>query len=169
MEMRGQVRRGYFVQGLPGIQFALPEAVERLREWSRPDAAGADELVVMSAADPANLFGRAPAGSEAAAPDEAAETDPSRFARLPSNYVVLLRGQPVLLLELGAGQVTTLAGLSEETLRRALRAALDQARRSRRRLALGRWNREPLMNSALAPLLEGLGLVREALVYVWEE
>ena len=38
MEMRGEVRRGYFVQGLPGVQFALPEAVERLRDWTRPDA-----------------------------------------------------------------------------------------------------------------------------------
>ena len=40
MEMRGEVRRGYFVQGLPGVQFALPEAVERLRDWTHPDAGG---------------------------------------------------------------------------------------------------------------------------------
>ncbi|MCU0502793.1 MAG: hypothetical protein MUC51_13700, partial [Anaerolineae bacterium] len=31
MELRGEVRRGYFVTGLPGVQFALPEAVEALR------------------------------------------------------------------------------------------------------------------------------------------
>ena len=31
LEMRGEVRRGYFVRGLPGVQFALPEAVEALR------------------------------------------------------------------------------------------------------------------------------------------
>ncbi len=32
--MRGEVRRGYFVRGLPGVQFALPEAVEQLRRWN---------------------------------------------------------------------------------------------------------------------------------------
>jgi len=31
MEMRGEIRRGYFIQGLPGVQFALPDVVERLR------------------------------------------------------------------------------------------------------------------------------------------
>ena len=31
LELRGEVRRGYFVEGLPGVQFALPEVVERLR------------------------------------------------------------------------------------------------------------------------------------------
>ncbi len=31
LEYRGEVRRGYFVRGLGGAQFALPSAVERLR------------------------------------------------------------------------------------------------------------------------------------------
>jgi ATP-dependent Lhr-like helicase len=40
LEMRGEVRRGYFVQGLAGVQFALPEVVEQLRAWPgrTPDA-----------------------------------------------------------------------------------------------------------------------------------
>ena len=32
LELRGEVRRGYFVQGLAGVQFALPEVVDRLRD-----------------------------------------------------------------------------------------------------------------------------------------
>ena len=56
MEMRGEVRRGYFVQGLSGLQFALPEAVERLRALR--DGEGEEpELVVMNAYDPANVYG----------------------------------------------------------------------------------------------------------------
>ena len=53
LEFRGDVRRGYFVQGLSGAQFALPEAVEALRS-----AADADEpeLVVLPASDPANVY-----------------------------------------------------------------------------------------------------------------
>jgi ATP-dependent helicase Lhr and Lhr-like helicase len=51
MEFRGEVRRGYFVRGLAGAQFALPAAVEALRE-----ARSADEAIVMSSSDPANPF-----------------------------------------------------------------------------------------------------------------
>ncbi|MEP7066154.1 MAG: DEAD/DEAH box helicase [Gemmatimonadota bacterium] len=54
LEYRGEVRRGYFVEGLGGAQFALPEAVERLREQPEMDAEA--PIIVMSAADPANPY-----------------------------------------------------------------------------------------------------------------
>jgi ATP-dependent Lhr-like helicase len=54
LEYRGEVRRGYFVEGMSGAQFALPEAVERLR--AQPDADAEAPIVVMSAADPANPY-----------------------------------------------------------------------------------------------------------------
>ena len=55
LEARGEVRGGRFVAGMSGEQFALPDAVERLREVrrSRPDG----QLVTLSAADPLNLAG----------------------------------------------------------------------------------------------------------------
>jgi ATP-dependent Lhr-like helicase len=51
LEMRGEVRRGYFVDGLSGVQFARADAVERLR------AAPSDEppAIILSASDPANV------------------------------------------------------------------------------------------------------------------
>jgi ATP-dependent helicase Lhr and Lhr-like helicase len=52
LEFRGEVQRGYFVAGLAGAQFSLPEAVEMLRA----PAAGAEEIVVMAASDPANVY-----------------------------------------------------------------------------------------------------------------
>ena len=170
MEMRGEVRRGYFVEGLPGIQFALPEAVECLRTWTRPEAAGAGDLVLLNASDPANLFGPALPGVEAQ------EHDPGRFTRIPANYVVLLRGRPVLLLETGGERVTTLpgvansskAGLPPDTLRRALKLAVEHVGRAPRRLTLKEWNGEPILGSTAAPILEELGFRREALVYVWD-
>ena len=60
LEARGEIRGGRFVAGLAGEQFALPEAVERLREVRRtpPD----DTLNVISAADPLNLAGIVTAG-----------------------------------------------------------------------------------------------------------
>jgi ATP-dependent Lhr-like helicase len=51
LEMRGEVRRVYFVDGLAGVQFAKQEAVDLLR------APADDEppVIILSAADPANV------------------------------------------------------------------------------------------------------------------
>jgi ATP-dependent Lhr-like helicase len=58
LEERGQVRRGYFVTGLGAAQFALPGAVERLRDARGSDG---DEAVpvVLSATDPGQPYGAA--------------------------------------------------------------------------------------------------------------
>ncbi len=53
LELLGTARRGYFVEGLGGAQFALPGAVERLR--SLPEADGS--YLVLAATDPANPYG----------------------------------------------------------------------------------------------------------------
>ena len=56
LETLGVCRRGYFIEGMGGAQFALPGAVERLR------AAGPRRRVrtlVIAAADPAQPYGAA--------------------------------------------------------------------------------------------------------------
>jgi ATP-dependent Lhr-like helicase len=55
MEARGEIRGGRFVAGFSGEQFALPEAVGRLRAVRREPHNG--QLVAVSAADPLNLIG----------------------------------------------------------------------------------------------------------------
>jgi ATP-dependent helicase Lhr and Lhr-like helicase len=55
LELRGEIRGGRFVSGMSGEQFALPEAVTRLREVRRTPPDG--RFVVISAADPLNLAG----------------------------------------------------------------------------------------------------------------
>jgi ATP-dependent helicase Lhr and Lhr-like helicase len=55
LEARGEIRGGRFVNGMSGEQFALPEAVQRLREIRREKGDGS--LIVISAADPLNLTG----------------------------------------------------------------------------------------------------------------
>jgi ATP-dependent Lhr-like helicase len=55
LEFRGDVRRGYFVRGLSGAQFAVPEAVEMLRTAPAAGPQTAD-AIVMSVNDPANVF-----------------------------------------------------------------------------------------------------------------
>ena len=55
MEARGIVRGGRFVAGFVGEQFALPHAVEALRQVRRDD--GTNEISLVSAADPLNIVG----------------------------------------------------------------------------------------------------------------
>jgi ATP-dependent Lhr-like helicase len=53
LELRGEVRRGYFVRGLAGAQFASAAAVDALRDAAADASAPA---VTMSASDPANAY-----------------------------------------------------------------------------------------------------------------
>jgi len=55
LEARGEIRGGRFVSGMAGEQFALPDAVERLREIRR--SGQDDRLITISAADPLNFTG----------------------------------------------------------------------------------------------------------------
>ena len=62
LEERGQVRRGYFVDGLGAAQFAVPGAVDRLRaarETPDPILHPGDvpDAIVLATTDPANPYG----------------------------------------------------------------------------------------------------------------
>jgi ATP-dependent Lhr-like helicase len=57
MEEAGRVRRGYFVAGMGGAQFASPGADEILRRERRPTEPHEDNVVVLAASDPANAYG----------------------------------------------------------------------------------------------------------------
>src|SRR6185369_13302806 len=54
-EARGEIRGGYFVGGISGEQFALPEAIGLLRSIRK--ASPNSELITLSAADSLNLQG----------------------------------------------------------------------------------------------------------------
>ena len=58
LEEAGRIRRGYFVAGRGGLQFADPGALERLRAVRDPDP-DSPRAVVLAAADPANAYGAA--------------------------------------------------------------------------------------------------------------
>jgi len=55
MEDAGRIRRGYFVAGLGGAQFAMPAALDLLRSNREP--AETPQAVVLAATDPANPYG----------------------------------------------------------------------------------------------------------------
>jgi ATP-dependent Lhr-like helicase len=125
------------VAGLSGAQFALPQAVERLRE--APD----DAVIVLNAADPANVFGGA-----------LGETP--RFARVPSTHLALLRGQPVVVFEDRGGRITTLPDVAPEVLERAVRAYLQRPH-TPSRVVVSEWNGARVSASAGQAVLRALG------------
>ena len=55
LEARGELRGGRFVQGFSGEQFALPEALNLLKDIRKQEKTA--ELIVLCAADPLNLTG----------------------------------------------------------------------------------------------------------------
>jgi ATP-dependent Lhr-like helicase len=96
LEESGKVRRGYFVDGLGAAQFAVPGAVDRLRELR--DAATRDPAVVtLAAADPAQPYGAALPWPEGG----------GRPARVVGAYVVLMDGILAAFLERGARSLAT--------------------------------------------------------------
>jgi len=144
LETLGVARRGYFVEGLGGAQFALPGAVERLR--SPPAGQGAP--VVLSAVDPAQPYG-------AALPWPELERRPQRVA---GAYVVLTDGEPVMYLERGGRGLQTLVAADDPRVEPALAAIVEQVRAGRiKRLALEKIDGEPALGSPLSSVLVALG------------
>ncbi|PDP88998.1 ATP-dependent helicase [Glycomyces fuscus] len=121
MEESGRVRRGYFVDGLGGAQFALPGAVDRLRAVS----AGAAEPVVLAATDPANPF-----GADLAWPREASGDGRARPGRSAGALVVIDAGRPTLYAGRGGRSLLTF-GAPPALLERAARALAGAVRDGR--------------------------------------
>jgi ATP-dependent Lhr-like helicase len=137
LEQAGQVRRGYFVEHLGGSQFALPGAVDRLREdartveraradaaesaddaapparddpWGSPERAAATPrlVVTLAATDPANPYGAALAWPPPSAAEQAvAGGGLHRPGRKAGAVVVLVDGALVLYVERGGRTVLT--------------------------------------------------------------
>ena len=178
LETLGVCRRGYFVEGLGGAQFALPGAVERLRS----EHAG---QVVLAATDPAQPYGAALPWP--VSPEGEGRRSSRRPARVPGAHVVLVAGAPVLYVERGGRGLIVLAagrgsgggGLragarpggapgaaagiaagagADEPLLAALRALAEAVRGGRvGRLALERIDGEPAIGSQWETLLSEFG------------
>lgn len=152
MEMRGEIRRGYFVQGLSGMQFALPAAIDALRRVRHAD--GGEPLLV-NACDPANPVGSVPL---------ALDVQPSR---IPSNYIAFLRGDPVLVIEGNGARIHTIGKPEQETVVLALKqflalVKLPEPLRPFKEINVEHCDGNRPATSPLAPILTSLGFRRDA-------
>ncbi|WP_188196512.1 Lhr family helicase [Nonomuraea sp. SYSU D8015] len=173
-EESGRCRRGYFVEGLGGAQFALPGAVDRMRAMApgiTPTAgdepgAAADTMspgpigrrgggterraVVLAAADPANPYG-------AALPWPQRPGDVGhKPGRKAGSLVVLVDGHLVLYVERGGK--TLLSFADDERLQPAVDAlALAVRDGALGKLTVERADGASIIESPLAAALEAAG------------
>jgi ATP-dependent Lhr-like helicase len=109
LELRGEVRRGYFVRGLAGAQFATASAVDALREASSDADA---PLVTMATSDPANAY---------ALPLPVDDRDRPAIARPRGRGALLVtrRGRVVLSAENRGRRISIASDAAEDDVRLA--------------------------------------------------
>ncbi len=149
LELLGTARRGYFVEGLGGAQFALPGAVERLR--SLPEADGS--YLLLAATDPANPYG-------ASLPWPKLEGG-RRPGRTPGAHLLLRDGEPVVFLERGGRGLLRLIRIEGGELEAAMRALADAVAAGRlKKLAVEKLDGEAVIGSGHEEALIGAGFSR---------
>ena len=150
LEMLGTARRGYFVEGLGGAQFALAGAVERLRGLPRAE----DAYLLLAATDPAQPYGAAlpwPRRAEGRRP-----------ARTPGAFVLLLDGNPILYVERGGKGIVRLVELEGEALAEAVAEVADAARQGLiPKLGIERLDGDPVIGSGYEETLIAAGFSRQ--------
>jgi ATP-dependent Lhr-like helicase len=154
MEEAGKLRRGHFVGGLSGAQFAYAGAVDRLRAVrAEPEEAG---LVVLAATDPAQPYG-------ALLPWPETRSAGVRPRRAVGASVVLAGGTPALFLDRGGHRALTFCGAdADATVERAagaLRGLFQQRRR--RSLRIEEIDGDPALASRFAPAFRAAGFRSE--------
>ena len=138
MEESGRIRRGYFVEGLGGSQFALPGAVDRIRALR--DSGGG--IVALAATDPANAYG-------SLLPWPRSD---GRMGRTAGAYVVLDDGLLKVYLERGGRSLLTTGEVTPEHLRALIGMAVLAGR-----VEVQRVDGIGVMESPLAQLLRESG------------
>jgi len=149
LEWQGEIRRGYFVDGLSGVQFAIPAALDLLEKLHHENSAATTDMVMLSTMDPALPFG--------AAAWQLMDNrgKPLKIARSASNYLICEGGdllfygennfeRIVAIKELSAAQYEKFANLLHNLLK------LPQPLRSKNRLDIIRINNQPAAGSPFA-------------------
>ena len=150
LETLGLCRRGYFVEGLGGAQFALGGAVERLRELRERDEEAPP--LVLAAADPAQPYGAALPWPKRAG---------ARAARVAGAYVVLARRRagPVRRARRPHARPAARPGRGVAAPGASRRWSTTSARGGVKRLAVERFDGEPVAESDAMPLLVEAGFL----------
>ncbi|MGV9710500.1 ATP-dependent helicase [Gordonia sp. NPDC003424] len=151
-EDSGQIRRGYYVDGLGGAQFASPSQVDVLRGHALLDRHHTGRAIVLAATDPANPFGAALDWPTSREPDSG-----HRPGRKPGALVVLVDGELVAFVERGGKTILTFS--DRESATQAAAGALATVVRSGRvsRLMVDQIDGQPSLSSDFGKTLVAAG------------
>lgn len=153
MEEGGRVRRGYFVEGLSGAQFAVPGAVDALRAAGEEGRRDDHRVLALASLDPANPYGVLTAWPAVA--DGCVK--PRRVA---GSWIVTHRGRALAWYTAGRRSVTLLDDEAMELpLLRSLVAALAALPRTRRhrQLMVESVDGQPVRDTLFGEVLRDLG------------
>ena len=116
LEWQGEIRRGYFIAGLSGVQFALPKAVELLENIQTGQSSVPEQPVLLSTIDPALPFG-------GAIDWNLNDTNNKKVTvtRLQSNHIIFIKAVPVLYSENYGKGIWLLSGFAPDMLAACLR------------------------------------------------
>jgi ATP-dependent Lhr-like helicase len=156
LEESGRIRRGYFAADVGAAQFALPVALERLRELrEEPDT---PEVVLLGATDPANPYGAILRWPGEAAPGRG----PTRSV---GASVVLVDGALAAWLGRGGRQLAVYLPDEEPRRSRVARAVAETLAEVawRAGLLVSEINGVPAVEHPLAPYLAAAGFLPSAL------
>ena len=166
LELAGEVRRGYFVEGLSGAQFALPEAMQQLDAIAKLPTAD-EPMVLLHAYDPANLYGpSAPLGWPYPQQSLGENTAGIPWTRRSSNWLITQAGKIILAIEAGGRRLWPAPHAKDEQLYEAI-ALLPELIKSghginlRGKLVVEQWNGSSVTVSLVKPYLEAVGFVND--------
>ncbi len=155
LEDRGDLRRGYFVEGLGAAQFALPGAVDRLRTSAATDFEE-DSVLLLAATDTAQPFGASLPWPES----------DGRPARATGAHVVIVNGEAAIYIDRGAKTIVSFAQARENAL--WVDAVKDLARkRLVRSIEIAKIDGAPASESPLAETLIEHGFVKAYKGITW--
>lgn len=153
-ELRGTVRRGYFVSGLGGVQFASNDFVERLRDGGSSNVGG---YAVVTQSDPAWVMRR-----------EMLETDGSLSSELllrskSGGATVVMSDRPLMVAHANCSRVYVVADAGLDELIGASRALIGHSLRTGRgrRVTVREWDGEQVLGTPGAEILSEVGLRRD--------
>ncbi len=154
MEDAGKVRRGYFIEGMSGAQFARAGVIDRLRALRSRQDDSATAVLFLPASDPANPYGTLipwPATGN---------DDATRPRRATGCWVGLVHGRPALFVGPKGRQMATFPG-DDHAILLALRRVHSLPRPSGKgRMTIESIDRHPVAESPFAETLIENGFER---------
>jgi ATP-dependent Lhr-like helicase len=161
LEWRGEIRRGYFISGLSGVQFALPAALELLENVNREPPAEDEAPVMLSSLDPALPYG---GGLDGGLTD--ADGNPVQIVRSASNHVVLAAGEVILISENHFQRLLVLRDLPETMWPAIIQLLKDYLQipyplKKQNRIEIHQINHLPATSSSIAAVLTDAGFEKD--------